>query len=531
MVRFLFWGFLIALWTTVGGSAPTLAQAAPLNAQAQPVVNILYFYATDCPHCQVVKDEVLTPLAAQYGARVNVRMVEISTAANYELLIRAEDKFGVKSEERGIPTLVIGDKVFIGEDAIRTELPALVEKGVAQGGIAWPALPGLDATPVAPQPFTFKPLAGIPTGEACITQTVANCETSSPIWAAYFYQVGCQSCSRAKTDLDYLRSRYPQIIVEEFNIYENVALSEWLAERVGRKDILAPAIFIGDEALIGEVEINPQNLVRVADQYAATGAPKAWAAFDASAGQNEMVTRFASLGPLAVIFAGLIDGLNPCAFATIIFFVSYLTISGRKGREVLAVGAAFTLGVFLAYLVIGLGFYKVLDLLGGLLTTLGRWVYGLTALLCVGLAIFSFLDFLKARRGQIGEMSLNLPHALRLRINAVIRQGRQARTVAIGAFVTGVVISFLELACTGQIYLPTIIFVTSVPALRTRAIGYLLLYNVLFITPLVIVFVMAYYGTTSKDLTRFLQQRAATVKLGMTLLFAALAVWLGLALL
>ncbi|NIO70696.1 MAG: hypothetical protein GTN71_17105, partial [Anaerolineae bacterium] len=53
------------------------------------------------------------------------------------------------------------------------------------------------------------------------------------------------------------------------------------------------------------------------------------------------------------------------------------------------------LGVFLAYLVVGLGFYKVLDLLGGLLTTLGRWVYGLTALLCAVLAVFSFLDFLK----------------------------------------------------------------------------------------------------------------------------------------
>jgi hypothetical protein len=66
----------------------------------------------------------------------------------------------------------------------------------------------------------------------------------------------------------------------------------------------------------------------------------------------------------------------------------------------------------------------------------------------------------------------------------------------------------------------------SQPELRVRAFIFLLLYNLLFILPLVVVFILAYYGTGSKQLTRFLQQRAATVKLGMALLFAALSTWL-----
>jgi hypothetical protein len=41
-----------------------------------------------------------------------------------------------------------------------------------------------------------------------------------------------------------------------------------------------------------------------------------------------------------------------------------------------------------------------------------------------------------------------------------------------------------------------------------------------------VVFILAYYGTGSKQLTRFLQRRAALVKLGMALLFAALTTWL-----
>jgi hypothetical protein len=46
-----------------------------------------------------------------------------------------------------------------------------------------------------------------------------------------------------------------------------------------------------------------------------------------------------------------------------------------------------------------------------------------------------------------------------------------------------------------------------------------------------VVFILAYYGTGSKQLTQFLQKRAATVKLGMTLLFTALGTWLAVSVL
>ena len=238
------------------------------------------------------------------------------------------------------------------------------------------------------------------------------------------------------------------------------------------------------------------------------------------------MNRFKSMGWLAVVFAGLIDGLNPCAFATIIFFISYLTLSGRKGKEVILTGASFTLGVFIAYLAVGLGFYKVLDVVKESLAVIGKIVYALTAVLCLTLAVISILDFFKARKGQIGDMALNLPEPLRKRINKTIREGRKASSYYLGAFVTGILISFLELACTGQIYLPTIIFMSTMPELRARAISYLVLYNLMFIVPLIVVFILAYFGTTSKDLTEFLKKHAAAVKIGMTIVFLTLGIWL-----
>lgn len=59
---------------------------------------------------------------------------------------------------------------------------------------------------------------------------------------------------------------------------------------------------------------------------------------------------------------------------------------------------------------------------------------------------------------------------------------------------------------------------------------FLLLYNLLFVAPLVVVFVLAYYGTSAKQFSNFLQQRVSTVKLGLSFLFLALGRWLILSL-
>ncbi len=507
------------------------------TVQAQSAsVRMVYFYADDCPHCKTIMEDLLSPLQNEYGDRLQIRSIEISDPENYELMINAEEAFDVAPQERGLPMLIVGGQALVGEETIHQRLPYLLDTCLEEGGTSWPDIPGLEAITVEESDadsLAFTPFGGGSEGlEPCDEEDEEACEGPAPIWIAYFYQVGCQECSRAEYDIQYARSKYPQLMVKEMDVQENAALAEWLGETFNvpeEKRMATPALFVGEDYLIG-AQITSAAILELAEKYASTGAARAWADFDPQVAQQNIIARFQSFGALTVVFAGLVDGLNPCAFATLVFFVSYLTLSGREGKEVLAVGVAFTLGVFLAYLAVGLGFYKVLGMLGDVLTRLGRWVYGLTAVLCAGLAIFSFGDFLKAQRGEIGDMRLNLPHNLRQRINAVIRRGRKSETYVVGSFVTGVVVSFLELACTGQVYLPTIIFVTSVPELRGRAIGYLTLYNLLFVLPLIVVFILAYYGTTSKDLTRFLQSNAATVKLGMVVLFGSLAVWLGLSL-
>jgi len=372
------------------------------------------------------------------------------------------------------------------------------------------------ATPIPPTAAAALPTPSVPTSPA--------------IHMAYFSKAGCPVCAQVNDYLEEMQDLYPQLIITEFPIEDEGSkeLSEWLGQRYGvpeEQRLTTPMVFVGEDYLVGRDEVVVENLRAVLDKYVSSGAEPTWEDFDPEQSGASIIERFRSLGVLTVVGAGLWDGLNPCAFATIVFFISYLAFLGRKGREILAVGAAFALGVFLTYLFVGLGLLKVLEQLP-FLTTLSRWVYGLTALFCLALAVFSFLDYLKARRGEFKEMTLRIPLRLRQRINRIVREGAQARAFVPVAFVTGFVVSIIELACTGQVYLPTIIFVMGMPEMQGQAFLYLLLYNLAFILPLVVVFGLAYFGTTSEQLGIFINRRTATIKLGTVLLFLVLAGWL-----
>ncbi len=504
--------------TPAGPELPQEQEGTPL---AEGAVGAYYFYANDCPHCLEMLEDLILPMTAEYGDHLDVRLLEIGKPEYYEAMLVIESYFGVAPSERGIPTLVIDNEILIGESEIRGSFSALVAEGVEGGGIPFPDIPDVDPNSLV----SVDPDFTQPTDEACDEED-ETCVVESPIYIAYFYQTGCKECSRVEADLNYLITQYPQMQVVDFNIYEHADLATWLMDQIGYEgDFQTPALVIGEKVLVGD-EILPENIKPILESYRITGVEPLWLNFDPEEGRQTIVDRFKDMGWMAVVLAGLVDGINPCAFATLIFFISYLTLSGRQGKEVLWVGGGFTLGVFLAYLAVGLGLYQILEVISGTLDVISKIVYALTGIFCLVLAVMSFMDYKKARDGDIHDMLLTLPEPLRKRINATIRKGRNTSNYALGAFGAGIMISFLELACTGQVYLPTIIFVSSIPELQLQAFFYLILYNVLFILPLVVIFVLVYYGTTSKDLTRFLREKAAAVKFSMSIVFIALGSWL-----
>ena len=492
----------------------------------EPVVRVVLFYSETCPHCHEVLEDVLPPLRAQYGQRLEVRAIEISATKSYETLLRVEAAYGVSPDKGVVPEIFVGEHVLFGTTEIRQRLPELIDQYLQRGGTAWPR--SLEAPPQPTEAPSASKECHVCDEDPVAPAAAPTAAAPPPVHLAYFFQTGCRECDRARYDLRYLEDRYPQLEIHEYDVKEQAGLAEWLGQRANvalSKRLTAPSVFVGADALVGE-QVNAGALEAVIQRYLATGSDAYWTTEGDAAGATAgILSRFRSFGVLTVVAAGLIDGLNPCAFATIVFFISYLSFSGRKGRETLIVGSTFALGVFLTYLGVGVGLLKSLAALP-FLPALSRYLYGFTALLCLVLAAGSLYDWQQARRGRPEEMKLKLPLRLRRWVNRVIREGANVEAIAGVAFVTGVAVSLIELACTGQVYLPTILFVLGVPALRVRAVLYLLLYNALFVAPLVAVFLLAYWGTTSERLAIFVNRRTGAIKLATAGLFLLLGAWM-----
>jgi len=90
------------------------------------------------------------------------------------------------------------------------------------------------------------------------------------------------------------------------------------------------------------------------------------------------------------------------------------------------------------------------------------------------------------------------------------------------ALVLGILVALFELPCTGQMYFPIVTALTN-PHLRSRALPYLILYNVVFIVPLIIVFSVAYYGVASQTIGERFKRHVGTIKIIMGIIFLLLA--------
>jgi cytochrome c biogenesis protein CcdA len=328
--------------------------------------------------------------------------------------------------------------------------------------------------------------------------------------------------------LSALQKQFPHLTVKSFDLslVANKKLAEAMGHHCGLSEdrrLITPSLFIGQDALVtGEIrEARVRDLI---ERYQTSAGKPIWelVAADTSLAAQGIIQRFQSLGVLTVMAAGLIDGVNPCAFATIIFFISYLTLVGRQRREMLLVGAAFTAAVFLTYLTMGLGLFQFLQRIT-FMVYLSKIIYGLMALMVLVLGVISLYDFVLIRRGHTpSEMKLQLPLFLKRRIHATIRDQSRSGHLVVGALVCGAVISVMELACTGQVYLPTIAFVVGISHLRAHAFLYLLVYNLLFVLPLAIVFLVSYRGVTSQQMAAAMEAHLDRVKLVLGLFFLCL---------
>lgn len=381
--------------------------------------------------------------------------------------------------------------------------------------------------------LTFASLAALDTGEEKEGPLLTGEEPSpdavkrSSLDVVVFQKPGCAECAKTRQYLDALKIDFPLMKVTEHNILDsgglllNQSLCAWF-DVPSTRYAVAPAVFAQGGFVIGP-EVSPATLGAMLARTMVEAQDDAWMNVTEprkAEAQAAVEQRYETITLPIVLLGGLLDGINPCAFATIIFFLSYLQIARRTPREMLMVGAAFISAVFIAYLAAGLLLYQVLETLIARFEGVQKWMNIVFGGLALVAAWLSLRDALRARAGRMEDMTLQLPGMLKDRIRGVIRTGARARRFVIAAFVSGVVISLLELACTGQVYAPIIY---QIQKGRLDAMLWLVIYNLAFITPLIVIFLLAYGGLRSETLIDFQKKHTFAVKLALAFLFLGLA--------
>jgi len=376
---------------------------------------------------------------------------------------------------------------------------------------------------------TGEVISGEESGEQPDMKILEELHRNAGLKAEYYYHPGCKEC------LEFIYSTVPQMMedlrepldfipldITEPDNYERLTAE---LDRYGVELVGTPVCIIGSTVLQGE-EITALSYYGAVERTAVgknETAPKASDEKSPAAGGISTRKVISRISLPAVLAAGLIDGVNPCAFATIIFLISALQLAGRNRRDIAFIGVSFALAVFVSYYLIGLGLFSVLRITSTF-AVISRVIEGLLIILLFILACLSLYDFIQSLRGRTSKMLLQLPLSVKQRIHRTIRVRLRTAGLIIGSFSMGVLISLFELGCTGQIYLPAITYMVKTE--NNRGYTLLLVYNFAFIMPLIAVMMAAYFGLASKKIAGIFSRKMPYVKLATTVLFIIMAIGL-----
>ena len=226
-----------------------------------------------------------------------------------------------------------------------------------------------------------------------------------------------------------------------------------------------------------------------------------------------------------ILGAGFLDGFNPCAFGVLILFATFaLGLAARQSpggeagdrevrvasRAVLGLGSFFVLGVLATYFLLGLGLLTVV----ASLTDFGgnHLPSRIAALIAIALGLWMIRDLLLPDAGW----RLEAPHALHQRMRSWTRVTSPA-----ALFGGGILIGLCTVPCSGAVYLGVIAMLGAGGTLGA-GLGGLVLYNLAYITPLVVLLVLASRPSLIRVLNRWHLEHASGTKLVLAIVALAL---------
>lgn len=208
-----------------------------------------------------------------------------------------------------------------------------------------------------------------------------------------------------------------------------------------------------------------------------------------------------------VASTGFLDGIHPCAIAILIFFIAFLLSMQKTLRNIFFLGLVYIFVIFLTYLAVGIGLFSGIVLFGQhhFFAILGSW-------LLIVMGIWHLKDFVFPN----APLKLRMPKISSEKIKPRLEKATLLSIIG-GAFLVGL----CSIPCSGGIYAAITALLASQTTYLTGFL-YLLLYNLMFVLPLLILLIFAANPVTLAKIAEFRRKYERTEKLVMGILMIAI---------
>lgn len=207
-----------------------------------------------------------------------------------------------------------------------------------------------------------------------------------------------------------------------------------------------------------------------------------------------------------VMGTGFLDGIHPCAIAILIFFVAFLLTLHKTFKNIFFLGLVYIFVIFLTYLAVGVGLFSGIMLFGRhhFFAELGSWLLIIMGAIQIKDYFFPHLP-----------IHLRMPKVSGKKVKGFLEKATLP-AIIIAAFLVGL----CSIPCSGGIYTAVTALLASKTTYFTGFL-YLLLYNFMFVMPLLILLVFAANPFTLAKIAEFRQKNERLEKLIMGILMIA----------
>jgi len=211
-----------------------------------------------------------------------------------------------------------------------------------------------------------------------------------------------------------------------------------------------------------------------------------------------------------VVTTALIDSINPCAIGVLILLVSIM-IAFKTKKEMVFYGFMYILAVFVTYVLAGFG---ILYFLSSVPLFISEYISVFVGGLIIIAGLIEIKDFFWYGQG----ITLAIPPERAKQIHEMTKKITLPGVLFLGAFVAGV-----ELPCTGAPYLAILLLLSQ--NFNFAAFLMLILYNIIFVLPLIVILLMVHFGYKIQNIKRWKQSNRIYMRLATGVILILLG-WL-----